>query len=60
MERLTLDFSKDLFGITLCDIGKYEKEHLVQRFRLHFGDFLKNCWPATPEWSLDFTRLPGR
>lgn len=28
-----------LLAITLCDIENYEKERLVQRFRLHFGDF---------------------
>jgi hypothetical protein len=37
MECLTSGFSMDQFGITLCDIGLYEKEHLVQRFALHFG-----------------------
>ncbi|HKV95185.1 MAG TPA: hypothetical protein VJW20_21750 [Candidatus Angelobacter sp.] len=49
MERLTLGFSMDLFGITLFDIGKYEKERVVQRFRLHFGDSV-NCRAATLEW----------
>ena len=29
----------DQFDITLCDIWLYEKKYLVQRLRLHFGDF---------------------
>jgi hypothetical protein len=37
----SIQFSMDQFGITLCDIGLYEKEDLVQRPGLDFGDSLE-------------------
>jgi hypothetical protein len=40
----SIQFSMDQFDITLCDIGLYEKEYLVQRPALDFGDSAGVRW----------------
>jgi hypothetical protein len=56
---LQFGFSMDQLGITLCDIRLYEKEYVVQRSGLDFGDPLKLAEPDAPGRPWHFTRLPG-